>query len=59
MRSRGEPGGRHVPKILVADDNSNVQKTVTLALAELGVDVVSVNNGEAAVRKLSDFVPDL
>ena len=48
-----------MPKILVADDNSNVQKTVTLALAELGVDVVSVNNGEAAVRKLSDFVPDL
>jgi CheY-like chemotaxis protein len=48
-----------VAKILVADDNSNVQKTVTLALAELGVDVVSVNNGEAAVRKLSGFVPDL
>ena len=46
-------------KILVADDNSNVQKTVALALADLGVDVVSVNNGEAAVRKLSDFSPDL
>src|ERR1700686_739973 len=55
----GEPGGRRVAKILVADDNSNVQKTVTLALAELGVEVVSVNNGEAAVRKLSDFSPDL
>ena len=46
-------------KILVADDNSNVQKTVTLALAGLGVEVVAVNNGEAAVRKLSDFSPDL
>ena len=46
-------------KILVADDNSNVQKTVALALADLGVDVVSVNNGEAAVRKLADFSPDL
>ena len=46
-------------KILVADDNSNVQKTVALALANLGVEVVSVNNGEAAVRKLSDFSPDL
>lgn len=46
-------------KILVADDNSNVQKTVALALAELGVEVVSVNNGEAAVRKLPGFLPDL
>ncbi len=46
-------------KILVADDNSNVQKTVALALADLGVEVVSVNNGEAAVRKLSGFLPDL
>jgi CheY-like chemotaxis protein len=48
-----------VAKILVADDNSNVQKTVVLALAELGAEIVSVNNGEAAVRKLSDFSPDL
>jgi CheY-like chemotaxis protein len=48
-----------VAKILVADDNSNVQKTVALALADLGVDVVSVNNGEAAVRKLADISPDL
>ena len=46
-------------KILVADDNSNVQKTVALALVELGVEVVSVNNGEAAVRKLADVSPDL
>ncbi len=46
-------------KILVADDNSNVQKTVTLALADLGIEVVAVNNGEAAVRKLADVWPDL
>lgn len=46
-------------KILVADDNSNVQKTVALALADLGVEVVAVNNGEAAVRKLPDTRPDL
>jgi CheY-like chemotaxis protein len=48
-----------VAKILVADDNSNVQKTVALALAELGVEVVSVSNGEAAVRKLGEMTPDL
>ena len=46
-------------KILVADDNSNVQKTVALALAELGVEVVAVNNGDAAVRRLADVSPDL
>src|ERR1700687_4595798 len=54
-----ETGGRHVAKILVADDNSNVQKTMALALADLGVEMVSVNNGEAAVRKLADVSPDL
>jgi CheY-like chemotaxis protein len=48
-----------VAKILVADDNSNVQKTVALALADLGVEVIAVNNGEAAVRKLADVLPDL
>jgi len=48
-----------VAKILVAYDNSNVQKTMALALADLGVEVVSVNNGEAAVRKLADVSPDL
>ncbi|HEX3377080.1 MAG TPA: response regulator [Candidatus Acidoferrales bacterium] len=46
-------------KILVADDNSNVQKTVALALADLGIEVVAVNNGEAAVKKLPDVMPDL
>ncbi len=46
-------------KILVADDNSNVQKTVALALADLGVDVIAVNNGDAAVKKLADVRPDL
>ena len=46
-------------KILVADDNSNVQKTVALALADLGVEVIAVNNGDAAVKKLADVMPDL
>ncbi len=46
-------------KILVADDNSNVQKTVALALGDLGVDIIAVNNGDAAIRKLADVSPDL
>ena len=46
-------------KILVADDNSNIQKMVGLALKDQGIDVVAVGNGEAAVRKISDVRPDL
>ncbi len=46
-------------KILVADDNSNIQKMVGLALKDQGIDVVAVGNGEAAVRKISDVHPDL
>jgi len=48
-----------VAKILVADDNSNIQKMVGLALKDQGIDVVAVGNGEAAVRKLAEVKPDL
>jgi CheY-like chemotaxis protein len=48
-----------VPRILVADDNTNIQKMVALAFAERGVDVVAVGNGEAAVRRIPDANPDL
>src|SRR6267154_2585177 len=52
-------GGRAVARILVADDNSNIQKMVGLALKDHGIDVIAVGNGEAAVRKISDIRPDL
>lgn len=45
--------------VLVADDNSNIQKMVSLALQDLGIEVVAVGNGEAAIRKLSDYRPDV
>jgi CheY-like chemotaxis protein len=48
-----------VAKILVADDNSNIQKMVGLALKDQGIDVIAVGNGEAAVRKIADLRPDL
>jgi CheY-like chemotaxis protein len=48
-----------VPRILVADDNSNIHRTVTQALKEAGVEVVAVGNGEAAVRKVAEVKPDL
>jgi CheY-like chemotaxis protein len=48
-----------VPTILIADDNSNIQKMVALAFKGEGIDVVAVGNGEAAVRKAPDLMPDL
>ena len=49
-----------MPKILVADDNSNIQKMVALAFTkDRGIEIVAVGNGEAAVRRLPDFQPDL
>jgi CheY-like chemotaxis protein len=51
--------GIPVPKILVADDNANIQKMVVLAFEERGIQVVTVGNGEAAVRRIPDLNPDL
>ncbi len=51
--------GNTVPRILVADDNTNIQKMVVLAFQERGVEVIAVGNGEAAVRRLPDANPDL
>jgi CheY-like chemotaxis protein len=57
--SSGRRLGNTVPKILVADDNTNIQKMVTLAFQDRGVEVITVGNGEAAVRRLPDLRPDL
>lgn len=51
--------GPKVPSILVADDNTNIQKMVALAFEERGIKVVAVGNGEAAVRRMPEMMPDL
>jgi len=48
-----------VAKILVADDNSNIQKMAANALKDLGCEVVGFSNGESAVKKMGDVRPDL
>jgi CheY-like chemotaxis protein len=48
-----------LPTILVADDNSNIQKMVSLVFEEKGIRVVAVGNGEAACRKIPEVRPDL
>jgi len=45
--------------ILVADDNSNIQKMVAAALKGEGIDVLAVANGEAAIRKIAEISPEL
>ena len=51
--------GLTVPTILVADDNSNIQKMVSLVFKEKGIRVVAVGNGEAACRKVPEVHPDV
>ena len=52
--------GDGVPsKVLIADDSSKVQRELSQMLQESGVEVVTVSNGEHAVRKLSTVRPDL
>lgn len=46
-------------KVLVADDNLNVQKLVAAALKPEDIEVVAVGHGEAAVRKIPEVRPDL
>ena len=48
-----------MPRILIADDNSNIQRMAALALKDAGIEVVAVGNGEAAVRKIAEIGPDL
>ncbi len=48
-----------MPRLLIADENSNVQKSVSLALKDTGIEVVAVGNGGAAVRKMAEISPDL
>ncbi len=46
-------------KLLLADDSITVQKVVNLTFADEGIDVVTVGDGDAAIAKLAEFMPDL
>ncbi len=48
-----------MPKILVADDNSNIQKMVANALKDQGIEVVGFSNGHTAIKKFPDVAPDM
>jgi CheY-like chemotaxis protein len=46
-------------KILLADDSVTAQNMGRKILADAGYDVVTVNNGSAALKKIADVKPDL
>jgi CheY-like chemotaxis protein len=45
--------------ILLADDSITIQKIVNLTFSGEGIDVVTVGNGDAALKKIYDVRPDL
>lgn len=46
-------------KLLLADDSVTIQKVVDLTFVDEGMQVVTVSDGEQAVRKLEEFAPDI
>ncbi len=46
-------------KILLADDSVTAQNMGRKILADAGYDVITVNNGSAALKKIAEFKPDL
>jgi CheY-like chemotaxis protein len=45
--------------ILLADDSPTIQRLVTSTFADTDMDIVSVSNGDAAIRKLDELQPHL
>jgi len=48
-----------MPTILLADDSITIQKIVNLTFSGEGIDVVTVGNGDAAVKKVHEIRPAL
>jgi CheY-like chemotaxis protein len=46
-------------KVLLADDSITVQKIVKLTLADEGIEVIAVGNGDLALQQVADIKPDL
>lgn len=46
-------------KLLLADDSITIQKVVNLTFADEGIEVISVSDGDAAMLKFNESMPDL
>jgi CheY-like chemotaxis protein len=47
------------PKLLLADDSLTIQRVVNLTFADEGIDVVTVGDGDAAMREVANNQPDI
>jgi len=45
--------------ILLADDSATIQRLITQTFADSSVEIVSVSNGDAAIRKFEELRPNL
>ena len=45
--------------ILLADDSPTIQRLVTHTFADTRFDIVTVSNGDAAIRKFDEIEPDV
>ncbi len=46
-------------KLLLADDSITIQKVVNLTFADEGIEVIAVGDGDAAMQKFVEIMPDL
>lgn len=46
-------------KLLLADDSITIQKVVNLTFADEGIEVITVGDGDAAMQKFTEVMPDL
>lgn len=46
-------------KLLLADDSITIQKVVNLTFADEGIEVITVGDGDEAMRKFTESAPDL
>jgi len=47
------------PRLLLADDSLTIQKLVNLTFADEGFDVITVGDGESALREIGSVQPDI
>lgn len=47
------------PRLLLADDSVTIQRVVNLTFADEGIDVITVGDGEAALREIATAHPDI
>ena len=47
------------PKLLLADDSLTIQRVVNLTFADEGIDVITVGDGDAALREIANSHPDI